>query len=72
MHFEQILLEVTFFSSSYKYCQSLQQKQRRKGEACRTVPTCFFFFFFFLVELINLISNDTIMGFYLSCIVKKF
>ena len=39
------------------------QKQGRNGEACRASPTCFW------SRLINLISKDTNMVFYLSCII---
>ena len=39
---------------------SRDQTQSRNGEACRASPTCFW------LSLINLISNDTYVGFYLS------
>ena len=42
------------------------QKQRRNGETCRASPTCFW------LSLINLISNDTYMVYYLSCIISRF
>ena len=42
------------------------QKQRRNGEACRAKPTCFW------SSLINLISIDTYVVFYLSCIISRF
>ena len=44
----------------------LDQKQRRNGEACRASPTCFW------SSLINLISKDTYVVFYLSCIIRRF
>ena len=42
------------------------QKQRRNGEACRDSPTCFW------SSLIKLISIDTYVVFYLSCIISRF
>ena len=42
------------------------KKQRMNGEACRASLTCFW------SDLINLISKDTIMVFYLSCIMSRF
>ena len=42
------------------------QKQHRNGEACLASPTCFW------LNLINLISKDTYMVFYLSCIISRF
>ena len=42
------------------------QKQRKNGEAYRDSPTCF------RASLINLISKDTNMVFYLSCVIKRF
>ena len=42
------------------------QKQRRNGEACRASPTCFW------SSLINLISKDTHVFFYLFCIISRF
>ena len=42
------------------------QKQHRTGEACRASPKCFW------SSLINLISKDTYVVFYLSCIICRF
>lgn len=42
------------------------QKQRRNGEACRASPTRFW------SSLINLVSKDTYIVFYLSCIIRIF
>ena len=42
------------------------QKQCRNGEACRASATCFW------SSLINMISKDTFVVFYLSCIVSRF
>ena len=42
------------------------QKQRRNGEPCGASPMCFW------SSLINLISKDTDMDFYLSCIISRF
>ena len=42
------------------------QKQCKNGEAYRDSPTCFW------ASLINLISKDTNMVFYLSCVIKDF
>ena len=44
------------------------QKQRRNGEACQASPMCF------SSSLINLISKDIYMVFYVheSCIISKF
>ena len=41
------------------------QKQRRNGEACRTSSACFW------SSLINLISKDIDLVFYLSCIISR-
>ena len=45
----------------------LDHKQRRNGEACRAIPTCFW------SSLINFISKDTCSNvvFYLSCIISR-
>ena len=42
------------------------QKQHRNGEACRASPTCFW------SSLINLISKDTYVVFYLSYFISRF
>ena len=42
------------------------QKQYRNGEACRASLTCFW------SSLINLISKDTYIFFYLSFIISRF
>ena len=42
------------------------QKQCRHGEACKASATCFW------SSLINLISRDIYMVFYLSCIISRF
>ena len=41
------------------------QKQRRNGEACRASPT------YFWSSLMNLISKDSYVVFYLSCIINR-
>ena len=45
---------------------SRYQIQRRNGEACRASPTCFW------SSLINLISKDSYVVFYLLCIISRF
>ena len=42
------------------------QKQHRNGKACQASSTCFW------SSLINLISKDTYVVFYLSCIISRF
>ena len=42
------------------------QKQRRNGEACRASPTRFW------SSLVYLISKDTYVVFFLSCIICRF
>ena len=41
------------------------QKQRSNGETCRSSSTCFW------SSLINLISKDSYVDFYLSCIIRR-
>ena len=41
------------------------QNQRKNDEACRTISMCIW------SSLINLISKDTVMVFYLSCIFSR-
>ena len=42
------------------------QYQCRNGKACRASPTCFW------LSLINLLSKDTYVVIYLSCIISRF
>ena len=54
-----------FVSFDIKFIRR-DQKQHRNGEACRASPTCFW------SSLINLISKDTYVVFYLSYFISRF
>ena len=56
-----IYIENTMLVSFYIKIIRRDQIQGRNGEACRASPTCF------SSSLINLISKDTNVVFYLSC-----
>ena len=57
-------LEQPLVSSDIKFIRR-EQKQRKNSEACRASLTCFW------GSLINLISKNTNMVFYLSCINSR-
>ena len=52
-------------SSDIKFIRR-DSKQSRNGKACRASPTCF------CLSMINLISKDTYVVLYLSCIISRF
>ena len=60
------VIENTMFVSFDSKLIRRDQKQRRNGEACRASPS------YFWSSLVYLISKDTYVVFFLSCIICRF